>query len=110
MILPNLEIYQRFTEYVNHDIAFVEIYQNGNIYQIKIILKPMEMWVGSWNEKQICSCTTELVEIGSAVESSKKTDMSFVEIFGFLLFSTSLNINGATSRCSFLWHVVLNIE
>lgn len=70
------------------------------------------MWVGSWNEKQICSCTTELVEIGSAVESSKKTDMIFVEIFGFLFgfFSTSLNIHGATSLCSFLWHVVLNIE
>lgn len=86
MILPNLEIYQWFTEYVNHDIASVEIYQHGNIYQIKIILKPMKMWVGSWNEKQICSCTTELVEIGSAVESSKKTDMIFVEIFGFFFF------------------------
>lgn len=46
----------------------------------------------------------ELVEIGSAVESSKKTDMIFVEIFGFLFFSfsTSLNIHGATSLCSFL--------
>lgn len=107
VILPNLGIYQWFTEYVNHDIASVEIYQHGNIYQTTIILKPMEMWVGSWNEKQICSCTTELVEIGPAVESSKKTDMIFVEIFGFLLFfSTSFNINDATSLCSFLWHVV----
>lgn len=66
----------------------------------------MKMWVGSWNEKQICSCTTELVEIGSAVESSKKTDMIFVEIFSFFFLSTSLNINDATSLCSFLWHVV----